>query len=389
MVSPSENEIGLTAAEIAAVRRPLPEASLLPARVYADPHIFQLERERIFAKGWIPVCHISQLAQPRSYVTRHLVGEAIIAVRGRDGEVRVMSNVCRHRNTTLLRGCGTVQGTRIICPYHGWAYGLDGQLLTAPHMDQVSHFVKEDIRLPQFRSEIWHGFLFVNLDGNAPSLGAQIAGIEPAIAPYQFETMEAVEIRRRTVPWNWKVSLENFSEAYHQPLVHAKTVDHEFPAHMAEYCDVTGPYGLFWIYQRNREVVPTFFPPAAGMPEEFLRRVTVFNIYPVMHALTDAATPLVLDFNVKSPTEHELVWTVLTPEGTLTSPDVAQKIEQFKSFIEPILTEDIGVCTGVGEGVQSRFVEPGRLSHMEKTIHQFHNWWLDRMLLGSDERRKL
>lgn len=376
----SHNDLGLKDEDIAAVRQPLERASLLPPEAYTDARIFQLERERIFARSWLPVCHTSQLKEPGSYVTRVLVGEPVIALRDREGQIKVMSNVCRHRNTTLASGCGTVKGNRIICPYHGWTYGLDGKLLAAPFMDQAECFERRDVKLPQFRAEVWHGIVFVNFDERAEPLARQIAGLEPDVGPYRLEDMEAVEMGRRTMPWNWKVSLENFSEAYHQPWVHPSTADHEFPATKAEYRDVTGPYGCFSLYQKDRQEVQTFYPPVAGLDERFLCSATVFNIYPYTHAITDAATPLWLDFNIHSEREHELVWTLLLPAGAQASPDFPEKFEALKAFFVRILDEDIGVTTGVGLGVHSRFIRPGRLSQMEKTLHQFHNWWLDAML---------
>lgn len=375
-----KNDIRLTDEQIAAVRLPLERASVLPPEAYTDPQIFQLERERIFSRTWMPVCHISQLPQAGSYVTRTLVGESVIALKGRDGEIRVMSNVCRHRNTTIAKGSGTCKGNRFSCPYHGWTYGLDGKLLAAPFMDQVEGFERRDIQLPTFRSEVWHGFVFVNFDQNAESLASQIEGLEPAVGPFKMEDMEAIEVQRRTMPWNWKISLENFSEAYHQPWVHPETADHAYPAVKADYRDVDGAYGLFYLHEKNSQPVPTFFAPVAGLGEDMLSTVMVFNVYPYMHALSDASTPLWLDFNIKNEREHELVWNLLVPKGESSAPDIEEKLAAFRSFIEPILNEDIGVCTGVGEGVYSKFVTPGRYSAMEKTIYQFHNWWLDEML---------
>ncbi len=381
MSTPTQlNDLGIPDEQIAAVRLPLEQASVLPPQAYCDPALFKLERERIFARSWIPVCHVSQIPEQGNYFARNLVGESVMAMRGRDGVIRVMSNVCRHRNTTVASGSGSCKGNRISCPYHGWTYGLDGKLLAAPFMDQVENFERRDIQLPVFRSEIWHGFVFVNFDEQAPSLMAQVEGLEPDVAPYRFEDMEVVELRRRVMPWNWKISLENFSEAYHQPWVHPDTADHEFPATMAEYADVSGSYGLFHLRQKNLLPVPTFFTPVEGLPEHLLSTVTVFNVYPYLHALTDASTPLWLDFNIKSEVEHELIWNVLLPKGTLKSATLEAELDKFRAFIEPILGEDIGVCTGVGEAVHSRFITPGRYSHMEKTVHQFHNWWLDQML---------
>jgi phenylpropionate dioxygenase-like ring-hydroxylating dioxygenase large terminal subunit len=376
-----QNDLGLNPAHVAAVRQPLAQASPLPPAVYSDPAIFRLERERIFARAWLPVCHVSQLPEPGSHVARSLVGEPVMALRGREGEIRVLSNVCLHRNTTLLQGAGTCKGNRVVCPYHGWTYGLDGKLLAAPFMDQAEGFDRGALRLKEFRSEIWQGFVFVNFDDDAPALAAQVGELAAELAAYRMADAEVVELRRRTMPWNWKISLENFSEAYHQPWVHPTTADHAFPARLAEYADVSGPYGLFHLFQPGRDVVRTFFPPDAGMPDRLLRSVTVFNVYPYLHALTDPSTPLWLDFDIKNENEHELIWSVMVPGGSRSTPDFEEKMNAFRTFIEPILQEDVAICTGVGQGVRSRFVKPGRLSHMEKTVHQFHNWWLDRMLV--------
>jgi len=375
-------DIGLTAEQIAAVRRPLEQASLLPPAAYADPAVFALERERLFGRRWLPVCHASELSEPGRYVARQLAGEPVMAVRGREGEIRVMSNVCRHRNTTLTDGCGTAKGNRLVCPYHGWTYGLDGKLLAAPFMDRTEQFERREVRLREFRSEVWHGFVFVNFDDEAAPLAPSLAGLEPEVGPYRFEDMEVYELKRRVMPWNWKISLENFSEAYHQPWVHPMTADHAFPARLAEYADVTGPYGVFAMFMQDKGVVPTFFASVPGLPDALMRRVTVFNVYPYLHVLTDPSTPLWLDFNVRSVDEHELVWKVLLPPGTLAKPTLEEEMDRFRAFIEPILAEDIGVCTGIARGMQSRHTEPGRLSYMEKTVHQFHNWWLDGMLMG-------
>jgi len=360
---------GLTQEQIAAVRAPLEQAALLPAKVYSDPQIFRLERERIFARSWILVCHASQITEPGAYVARHLHGEAVLAIRDRDGRIRVMSNVCRHRNTVLLQGAGQCKG-RIVCPYHGWTYGLDGKLLAAPFMEQAQGFARRETQLPQLRHELWHGFVFVNFDPQARPLAEQVAGLEPHMGQYRFEDWEAFEMRRRTMPWNWKISLENFSEAAEQG----------FPAKLAQYRDSSGPYSLFLLPQENGELLRTFKPPTPGLEDLLLRSVSVFNMYPYFHGLVDPGTALILDFNIKNESEHELVWTVLMPRGNSTRAELEPDVEKFHRFIDPILAEDIGVCTGVGQGVQSRLTAQGRLSHMEKAIHQFHNWWLDHML---------
>jgi choline monooxygenase len=241
--------------------------------------------------------------------------------------------------------------------------------------------VRADHSLPAVRHEIWQGFVFVNFDPHAPELAPQLADLTPLAEPYHFERMKAVLVRRATVPWNWKVSLENFTEAYHQPMIHPITADHDFPATKAVYADSTGPYSYFRLPQVHGERTQTVVPAVEGMPESYYRELAVINVYPLLHVFADAATPLWLDWNISGVNEHEMVWYMLVPEQHITEANTEQVKADFMSFIEPILLEDVEVCRSVGTGVRSSMAKPGRLSWMEKSVHQFQNWLLDQLQL--------
>lgn len=373
----------LTSEEISAVRLPLDQAHLLPAKVYSDKAIFDLEREQIFRKTWMPVCHVSMLQTPGTFVTRTLGGEAIVALCDRAGEIKVMSNVCRHRNSTLLSGSGQTKGNRIVCPYHGWTYGLDGKLLAAPFMDEITGFVRRDIQLPVLRHEIWQGFVFVTLSDSIAPLAESLEDLTKEIEPYRMAEKEAFPLHRLEAPWNWKISLENFSEAYHQPWVHPITADHAFPAQSAVYMEATGPYSIFQIFQAPETEFPNFEEPVEGFPDRLMRAASVFNVYPYFHALSDSSVQLILDFNIIDERRHELVWTLLMPKGSRTRPEIDKKIASYLEFITPIFNEDVAICRGVAAGIDSVKSGQGRLSKMERALHQFHNWWLDHMLSTS------
>jgi choline monooxygenase len=375
---PAPDTIHIAPEEAEEVRRPLAEASFLPPRVYADRSLFEAERDRVFRRSWLPVCHISQLAVPGTYFARELFGEPIVATRDKAGAIRVLSNVCRHRNAVLSKGDGPCKGSRLTCPYHGWAYGLDGKLLAAPFMSDTEGFARADIRLPELRHEIWQGFLFVNFDADADPLAPQLATLTPRVEPYRLDQMVAVEVRRARAPWNWKISLENFSEAYHQPFIHPITADRDFPAATAVYEDSDGPWSLFWIPTRDGSVAPTIAPPVPGMPDSYYRAFSVINVYPLLHMFVDAATPLWMDWSISDVNEHEMIWYMLVPQDQLRDDNRDQLIHDFLHFIEPILIEDVDVCQAVGRGVHSALARPGRLSYMEKAVHQFQRWWLDR-----------
>ena len=119
---PSESIAPLfDAADIAAVRQPLAAASFLPPKVYSDPRVFAFEKQAMFRRTWLPVCHVSQIPEAGDYFARKLFDEPVIVVRDRDDTIRVMSNVCRHRNAVLTpSGAASCKGRRLTCPYHGW-----------------------------------------------------------------------------------------------------------------------------------------------------------------------------------------------------------------------------------------------------------------------------
>ena len=102
------------------------------------------EEEHIFAQEWLCAGRADALAKPGDYLTMNIAGEPVIILRDREGALRGMSNVCRHRMSTLLEGRGNVRS--IVCPYHAWTYNLDGSLRGAPAMARNEDFCREDVK---------------------------------------------------------------------------------------------------------------------------------------------------------------------------------------------------------------------------------------------------
>src|SRR5215212_6661936 len=137
----------------------------LPRRFYADPDFHRAELERFYFNRWI---RADQIPRPGDYFTRSLGDESVIVTRDGSGEIHALFNVCRHRGTRL---CEQTEGhfvDRIQCPYHNWTYGLDGQLLAAPHMP--ADFSKADYPLHRAGCEVWDGNIFVFLRPDLPAL---------------------------------------------------------------------------------------------------------------------------------------------------------------------------------------------------------------------------
>ncbi len=363
--------------QIAAIRRPLAEASLLPFNCYADPSFHAFEVERVFMRTWQAVGRVDQVAEVGQFFTRELFGEPIVVVRAESGEIHALSNVCRHRGRQVVEGAGKCHSRRMTCPYHAWSYALEGQLASAPHMERTAGFDPSSWRLPHLAVDIWQGFIFVNFDRQAAPLSPQLKTLDKLLEGYDMANMGCVDFERYQGRWNWKSTLDNFSEAYHQPPIHAHTFEPWCPAKLAVYEDIDGPYNLFYMPTGDNQPFPTTLPPIAGLPEHYYSTAIVINVFPHFHLLIDSSSAMWLDWDIRSVDDHDLVWRLLAPRSTLALDDFETRRQRLHAALKPVWEEDEFACLGHARGVRSRFIQQGRLSYMEKALHQFHNWLLD------------
>lgn len=192
----------------------------LPASWYRDPEVFQRERRHIFARNWHLIGRSEQLAKPGDYVTGDVAGWPVFAVLDRDGGLRAFHNVCRHRAGPLFDDAGGHCQT-IRCLYHGWMYGFDGGLRTAPGFPETGALDKSKFGLFPIRVDTWRGLLFVCLDPEAPPLDAWMGDVAaqsdpfPAITDFAFHSLTTYEGQ-----CNWKAYGDNSCEGYHLPFIH-------------------------------------------------------------------------------------------------------------------------------------------------------------------------
>ena len=205
----------------AAADRPLNRAVTLPAQSYTSEEFFAWELDHVLRAGWQCVAHVSQIPLPGDFLNLDLLGEPLIVVRGKDDALRVLSRVCPHRSMDIMPegfgydGHSTAEAregkpdcghTRLfLCPYHAWTFELDGQLKACPEMHQAEEFCRDEFFLKPFRSEIWRGFIFVNLDGEAPPLSPGLGEMAADLSAFRLPEMKLVIAREWDCPFNWKV----------------------------------------------------------------------------------------------------------------------------------------------------------------------------------------
>ncbi len=219
----SSEEVTRLRAELAArATMPRDEAYAMPAEYYTSRAFLDVEIDEVLRRDWLCVGHVGELRERGSYFTTELVGEQLLVLRDQGGVVRVLSNVCRHRGNRVAEGAGVAR--KFICPYHTWSYDTTGALIAAPHMKRQKAFDPAKCGLPEFPSEIWRGWVFVNLDGNASPLAPRLGGLDAVVGNYHPEDRHLVFIEEDVWACNWKALFENFMEGYHLSATHLKTL---------------------------------------------------------------------------------------------------------------------------------------------------------------------
>lgn len=196
----------------------LERAATLPAAAYTDPAIARIEREAVFARHWQLVARADQVRDPGDHAVAEIAGLPLLIVRGEDGTLRALHNVCRHRAGPLA-SCDGRGAKALRCQYHGWTYRLDGSLRSAPEMDDAPDFDIAAIRLPQARVAEWQGLVFTAL-ADAPPLSVVLDGIDARITGHPIAGYVLDRRRSYEIACNWKVYVDNYLEGYHVPHIH-------------------------------------------------------------------------------------------------------------------------------------------------------------------------
>ncbi|MEM7542291.1 MAG: Rieske 2Fe-2S domain-containing protein [Pseudomonadota bacterium] len=192
--------------------------------LYRDPDLFALEMEKIFNHTWVWVAHESQIPEPGDFLTTYVGLQSVIVVRDSAGRIRVLLNRCRHRAATV---CEQTKGraTTFVCPYHGWGYARDGELKGVPMAESYGEDLdKQALSLVPLRVDTYAGLVFASFDHSVPSLDTFLGAAKPWIDLFMkqgggYPVGIAGEHKFR-FPGNWKIQLENTTDAYHFPIVH-------------------------------------------------------------------------------------------------------------------------------------------------------------------------
>ncbi|HWD58065.1 MAG TPA: aromatic ring-hydroxylating dioxygenase subunit alpha [Stellaceae bacterium] len=371
-------------------------APMLPKYCYTSPAFFDFEREAVFARNWVCVGRTDQITQPGARIATSVAGEPVIVIRGEDGDVRALSAVCQHRGHIIACDAEGPEGL-LRCPLHYWTYDLTGRLVGAPRMGDALARLRDTVRLPPVRVELWHGFIFVNLDGNAAPLGPSLAKVEVCWSGYPEADMATVPpvVATSPVPWNWKVQLENFTDAYHPEFVHRGTHDFAPSTHpdggvaftpmadgdnaiMRSVPMLTPDGGMM----RDGWGAEAMFP-AIGSLSTHQRTWLSFVMVPPNLQLMFA--PGAVAYTLLVPTAVDATFASsdrvtgggwILPRSTIALPDFAERAAAVREGASKIWAQDVPVNNAMQAGKRSRFMPEGCYGPLETTLVQFNAWLL-------------
>jgi phenylpropionate dioxygenase-like ring-hydroxylating dioxygenase large terminal subunit len=196
-----------------------------PVRGYQSPEQFEQERKRIFNRYPIFVGLSTELAEPGSWRTLEVAGTPILLTRDQDGRLRALLNVCQHRGVTVARGCGK-GARRFTCPFHGWTYDIEGNLVGMPGAEGFAEVRREDRGLIELPAEERYGMMFAAANPEAHfRLEDYLGGLGEHFESFGLASWKSVAaVHEHRIKANWKVVWGTHCETYHFATLHRDSV---------------------------------------------------------------------------------------------------------------------------------------------------------------------
>ena len=333
-------------------RLPVELASTLIADAYRSESFYLDEREQLFGRSWVAVATSSDVREPGQAVVREVGGRSVIITRNRDGDLNGFLNVCRHRGSRLLSEDSLLRAWRIRCPYHAWAYDLDGNCIGTPlfegsdipedmraafDMGDVKAFDRADYSLFPVNVNEWGPLVMVSLEPDPTPLEEWMGDLPDRLGGYDLGEWEVQASKAYYIRANWKLIAENFMEYYHLPWVHpelAKVVAGRFMLHVPNAALSVLPTHLFLMI---------LDPVAADR--------TIERTY------------------------------LLTHPSTMGAPGAEQALDDLMAFWDHVNVEDIDIVENVQLGISTPEYQGGRMCYrFEEPVHRFQNMVIDRMV---------
>ena len=370
------------------VLQPVATARGLPSSFYTDAGLYDLERQKVFARNWACVGFGKDVPNPGDLRPITFLGQPLLIARGRDGQIRVFENVCRHRGAVLVTE--PVNGRRVIrCPYHSWCYSLDGALAVTPHVGGAGHnthpeIKREELSLFEVRSYVWLDMIFVNISRSAPEFRDAAADLIQRFAEFDQIALHhggSDSSFKISLKANWKLAVENYAESYHLPWIHPG---------LNSYSRLEDHYNMVersFCGQGSSAYTPSFGPNGerfgefAGLSEKWRKGAEYPCVFPNVlvgfqndHIFVIQLEPVAEDATI----EHVEIYYA---DKAMTEPPFAAMREKNANMWKEIFAEDIDVVERMQKGRYAPSFDGGKFSPvMDGPTHRFHEWVAEQIM---------
>jgi Rieske 2Fe-2S family protein len=352
---------------------PFGEGRMLPRAAYVDPAVFEWEKRYMFGGGWVCVGRSDQVAAPGDMRAEPVGTGSVLLTRAEDGVLHAFANTCRHRGHELLPCGASAQQKVIICPYHSWTYGLNGDLRAAAGFKNRPGFVTAEWGLVELPVTEWHGLVFVDESGKAGPLATGLGSLEELVAPYEMERLVVAGQHNYDAAANWKILTENYHECYHCPVIHPELCKIS-PPKSGMNLSAPGIWVGGWMDLRDGMATMSLDgssggAPLRGLDATGLRAVLYVGIFPNVlvslhpdYVMVHRLIPVAADR-----TKIECTW-AFGPES-LAKPgfDPGYAVE----FWDIVNRQDWRACESVQRGLGSPHAVPGPLAREEDAVYEF------------------
>ena len=359
---------------------------------YTSLHTYDEERERIWFGDWVCIGRTEELPEPGDYIVRDLAGESIFITRNEERDLHGFYNVCSHRGTKFLDdepAAGHIRNA-FVCPYHAWAYDLNGRLVGTPNVKEGELFDRSDYPLHGFAVESYAGFLFVSLAREPRSLMEWMGQGAESVNMFDRFKMDELRVGVRIiyeVEANWKIVVENYNECLHCPQIHPELVQVVPLFRFGEVWDEETRDDGNWMREGATSFTKTGeseLPKLPGLqPEDYSMYYGAYQFPNLMLNLHPDCVMYYIGYP-KGPSRTTVVSEYLFRPETIADPS-AFKPEPVVELWNLISRQDWEVCQRAQTGVGSRAFTTGVFPRQDRFLYDFNERYrkeMGRALLG-------
>lgn len=354
--------------------RPFGESRMPPRAAYVDPAVLAWERRELFEGGWTCVGRAEAVREPGTQMAVKVGDSGVLLTRDTDGRLHAFDNICRHRGHELL-ACGqTSRRPNVMCPYHAWTYGLDGELRAARGIREIRNAEPATLGLTRIAAAEWGGFVFLNMRGAAQPFERYLGDLPGLTANWALDRLVVAASHEYELQANWKVAIENYHECYHCRMIHPALCSASPPDSGENYRHATGAYTGGWMALADGGETMSFDGRSQGvviptLNAEQRRQVHYITLFPGLLISLHPDYVMTHRLDPVSPglTRVECQW--LFPAEALAQPGFSPAYAV--DFWDKTNREDWHAVESVQRGLESERFVPGILTEDEDSVHAF------------------